>query len=264
MSTTLCVRTHLSLPHVAAASRAIIFQLTKARTLVPPGESYVLYKTLRMTVAPLFRAAWRPKFEGREHIPDEGPAILVANHLSVADHYFLGLATQRHIATMAKIEYFRGGGVKGKLIGATVRGLGQVAVDRSGGRASAQALGPSEQVLADGRLFAIFPEGTRSPDGKLHKGKTGVARLALASGAPVIPIGLIGTQDVLPIGATRPRLAKVTIRVGKPLEFSRYDDMPRDRMLLRAVTDEIMSAIAELSGQEYVDTYAKRRPAGRQ
>lgn len=219
----------------------------------------MLYKTLRWTVAPLIRAAWRPTLEGREHVPSEGPAILAANHLSVADHYFLALTTPRHIATMAKIEYFRGGGVKGKLIGATVRGLGQVAVDRSGGRRSAQALGPSEQVLADGGVFAIFPEGTRSPDGKLHKGKTGVARLALASGVPVIPIGLVGTDEVLPIGTTRPRLSKVTIKVGEPLEFSRYDGMPHDRMLLRAVTDEIMSAIAELSGQEYVDSYAKRR-----
>lgn len=227
---------------------------------VRSGESCVLYKTLRWTVAPLFKAAWRPTFEGRENIPQDGPAILAVNHLSVADHYFLGLATPRHIATMAKIEYFRGTGVKGKLVGATVRGLGQVAVDRSGGSKSAQALGPSEQVLQEGRLFAIFPEGTRSPDGKLHKGRTGVARLALASKAPVIPIGLMGTQNVLPIGTTRPRLAKVEIKVGEPIEFSRYDGMTQDRMLLRAVTDQIMSAIAELSGQEYDDTYAKRRP----
>lgn len=220
----------------------------------------MLYKTLQLTVAPMIRVAWRPTFEGREHIPDEGPAILAANHLSVADHYFLALATSRHIATMAKIEYFRGSGVKGKLIGATVKGLGQVAVDRSGGRRSAQALGPSEQVLNEGGLFAIFPEGTRSPDGLLHKGKTGVARLALSSGAPVIPVGLQGTDDVLPIGTTRPRLrGKVSVRIGKPLEFSRYDGMPHDRMLLRAVTDEIMDAIAELSGQQYVDSYAKRR-----
>ena len=214
-----------------------------------------------MTVAPLIRVTWRPSFEGRDNIPADGPVIIAANHLSVADHYFLALATPRHIATMAKIEYFSGSGVKGKLIGATVKGLGQVAVDRSGGRRSAQALGPSEQVLDAGGAFAIFPEGTRSPDGKLHKGKTGVARLALSSGAPVVPVGLSGTQDVLPIGTTRPRLrGKVSIRIGEPLEFSRYDSMPRDRMLLRAVTDEIMSAIAELSGQEYVDSYAKRRP----
>lgn len=224
----------------------------------------MLYKTLRLTVAPMIRATWRPNIEGREHIPETGPAILAVNHLSVADHYFLALTTGRHIATMAKIEYFRASGVKGKLVGATVRGLGQVAVDRSGGRKSAQALGPSEEVLAEGRLFAIFPEGTRSQDGNLHKGKTGVARLALASGAPVIPIGMTGTDKVLPIGKTRPRMAKVNIAIGEPLHFSRYDNMPRDRMLLRAVTDEIMSRIAELSGQEYVDTYSKRRPSSEQ
>ncbi|MGH8876499.1 MAG: lysophospholipid acyltransferase family protein [Stackebrandtia sp.] len=221
----------------------------------------MLYKTLQWTVAPVIRAAWRPDFEGRENIPESGPAILACNHLSVADHYFLALITSRHIATMAKIEYFMRPGLKGKLIGATVRGLGQVAVDRSGGRKSAQALGPSEQVLRDGQLFAIFPEGTRSPDGKLHKGRTGVARLALSSNAPVIPVGLTGTDQVLPYGTTRPRLAKVGVRVGKPLEFSRYtNSLAPDRVTLRAVTDEIMSAIADLSGQEYVDTYARRRP----
>ncbi|HZE41057.1 MAG TPA: lysophospholipid acyltransferase family protein [Stackebrandtia sp.] len=222
----------------------------------------MLYKTLQWTVAPMIRVAWRPTFEGRDHIPEDGPAIIACNHLSVADHYFLALATPRHIATMAKIEYFQRTGLKGRLIGATVRGLGQVAVDRSGGRRSAQALGPSEQVLRDGQVFAIFPEGTRSPDGKLHKGRTGVARLAMSSGAPVIPVGLTGTQDVLPIGVTRPRLAKVAVRIGKPLEFSRYaGSMAPDRVTLRAVTDEIMAAIADLSGQEYEDTYAKRRTA---
>jgi len=221
----------------------------------------VLYKTLQWTVAPMIRATWRPRFEGRENIPEEGPAILACNHLSVADHYFLALTTSRHIATMAKIEYFVRSGVKGKLIGATVKRLGQVAVDRSGGRKSAQALGPSEQVLNEGRIFAIFPEGTRSPDGRLHKGKTGVARLALATGAPVIPIGMVGTDKVLPSGKTVPRMGKVEINIGKPLDFARYEGMHNNRITLRAVTDQIMDAIAELSGQEYVDVYAKRRPA---
>ncbi|GAA4913097.1 1-acyl-sn-glycerol-3-phosphate acyltransferase [Stackebrandtia albiflava] len=224
----------------------------------------MLYKTLQWTVAPMIKATWRPRIEGRENIPAEGPAILACNHLSVADHYFLALVTSRHIATMAKVEYFVRGGVKGKLIGATVKRLGQVAVDRSGGRRSAQALGPSEQVLNEGRLFAIFPEGTRSTDGHLHKGKTGVARLALATGAPVIPIGLSGTDKVLPIGVTVPRMAKVEVRIGKPLDFARYEGMQANRLTLRAVTDQIMDAIAELSGQEYVDTYTKRRPAGRE
>ncbi|MGH8791947.1 MAG: lysophospholipid acyltransferase family protein [Stackebrandtia sp.] len=220
----------------------------------------MLYKTLWWTAAPMMRAVWRPTIEGRENIPREGPAILACNHLSVADHYFLGLVTSRHIATMAKIEYFKQSGVKGRLVGATVRSLGQVAVDRSGGRRSAQALGPSEQVLREERLFAIFPEGTRSPDGKLHRGRTGVARLAMSTKAPVVPIGITGTDEVLPIGVTRPRMGKVTVRVGEPMEFSRYEGMESDRVTLRAVTDQIMTAIADLSGQEYVDSYAKRRP----
>ncbi|CAM3320248.1 1-acyl-sn-glycerol-3-phosphate acyltransferase [Stackebrandtia soli] len=224
------------------------------------GESFVLYKALQLTVVPAMRAAWRPTIEGTQHIPESGPVILACNHLSVADHYFLALTTKRHIATMAKIEYFQRSGVKGRLIGATVRALDQVAVDRSGGRKSAMALGPSEQVLRDGRVFAIFPEGTRSPDGLLHRGKTGVARLALATGAPVVPIGMTGTEKVLPFGATVPRLAKVEVRVGEPLEFSRYEGMENNRVTLRAVTDQIMYAIGELSGQEYVDTYARRRP----
>ncbi|QSB05347.1 lysophospholipid acyltransferase family protein [Natronoglycomyces albus] len=220
----------------------------------------VLYKTLQWTAAPAIKAVWRPWIDGHENIPDEGGVILASNHLSVADHYFLALTTKRHIATMAKIEYFSGAGLKGKLVSKTVKALGQVAVDRSGGRRSADALGPSQQVLEEGRVFAIFPEGTRSPDGRLYRGKVGVARLALATGAPVVPVGMIGTEQVMPIGQSRPRVAPVGVRVGKPLEFSRYESMGAERLVLRAVTDQIMDAIRQLTGQEYVDSYAKRRP----
>jgi 1-acyl-sn-glycerol-3-phosphate acyltransferase len=223
----------------------------------------VLYKTLQWTAAPTIKLIYRPWIDGKENIPETGPVILASNHLSVADHYFLGLTTKRHIATMAKIEYFTGAGVKGKLISSTVKALGQVAVDRSGGRKSAASLEPSLEVLAEDRVFAIFPEGTRSPDGRLYRGKPGVARLALASGAPVIPVGLIGTEKVLPIGESRPRVAPVGVRVGKPLDFTRYKGMENDRVVIRAVTDEVMDAIRRLTGQEYVDKYAKRNGAGK-
>lgn len=223
----------------------------------------MLYKTLQWTAAPAIKAIWRPWIDGGENIPAEGPVILASNHLSVADHYFLALATKRHIATMAKIEYFRGTGLKGKLVSKTVKALGQVAVDRSGGRRSADALSTSQAVLDEGRVFAIFPEGTRSPDGRLYRGKVGVARLALATGAPVVPVGMVGTEQVMPIGEARPRVAPVGVRVGKPLDFSRYQDMGMERLVLRAVTDEIMDSIRRLTHQEYVDSYAKRRPASK-
>ncbi|MFC4333839.1 lysophospholipid acyltransferase family protein [Salininema proteolyticum] len=218
----------------------------------------MLYKTLQWTAVPTINLVYRPWIDGKENIPSSGPVILAANHLSVADHYFLGLTTKRHIATMAKIEYFTGAGVKGKLVSRTVKALGQVAVDRSGGRRSAESLEPSLEVLRKERVFAIFPEGTRSPDGRLYRGKVGVARLALQSGAPVVPVGLIGTEKVLPIGESRPRVAPVGVRVGKPLDFSRFSDQSGDRVVLRTVTDEIMDSIRRLTGQEYVDKYAKR------
>ncbi|WP_245598565.1 lysophospholipid acyltransferase family protein [Glycomyces arizonensis] len=223
----------------------------------------VLYKTLQWTAAPTIKLIWRPWIDGRENIPETGPVILASNHLSVADHYFLGLTTKRHIATMAKIEYFTGAGLKGKVISKTVKALGQVAVDRSGGRRSAASLEPSMKVLEEGRVFAIFPEGTRSPDGRLYRGKPGVARLALATGAPVVPVGMIGTEKVLPIGESRPRVAPVGVRIGKPLDFSRYQGMENDRVIIRAVTDEIMDAIRQLTGQEYVDKYAKRNSSSK-
>jgi 1-acyl-sn-glycerol-3-phosphate acyltransferase len=218
----------------------------------------VLYKTLQWTAAPTIKLIWRPWIDGQENIPSSGPVILASNHLSVADHYFLGLTTKRHIATMAKLEYFTGAGVKGKLIAGTVKALGQLPVDRSGGRRSAASLEPSQKLLDDGRVLAIFPEGTRSPDGRLYRGKPGVARLALASGAPVVPVGMIGTEKVLPIGESRPRVAPVGVRIGAPLDFTRYKGMENDRVVIRAVTDEIMDAIRQLTGQEYVDKYAKR------
>ena len=218
----------------------------------------LLYRVLQVTAAPAIRVIWRPKFTGQEHIPRRGPVIIAANHLSAADHYFLGLITYRHIATMAKIEYFAQPGIKGKLIGAVFNGLGQVPVDRSGGRAALDGLGASEQILREDRVLAIFPEGTRSPDGRLYKGKTGVARLALSTGATVIPAGIRGTQDVQTEGSVMPKLAKVRIDLGKPLDFTDRLTGSPDRVTLREVTDEIMRAVQSLSGQEYVDMFAAR------
>jgi len=158
----------------------------------------------------------------------------------------------------AKSEYFTGTGTKGRLTAMFMRGIGQVPIDRSGGRASLSALSAAEKILADGELFGYYPEGTRSPDGRLYRGKTGVARLALETGAPVIPIAMIDTERVQPPGKLIPRLGRIGVRIGPPMDFSRYEGMARDRFILRSVTDEIMYKILELSGQEYTDVYADR------
>ncbi len=189
----------------------------------------------------------------------EGPAILASNHLSFADHFFGPLPLPRKVTFLAKAEYFTGRGLKGLVSKAFFRGVGQIPVDRAGGEASERALATGLRVLAGGRLLGIYPEGTRSPDGRLYRGKTGVARLALESGAPVIPTAMVGTFDFMPPGRLWPRLRiRPGVRFGKPLDFSRYSGLASDRMVLRAVTDEIMYALMDLSDQEYVDEYAQR------
>ncbi|HEY6739532.1 MAG TPA: lysophospholipid acyltransferase family protein, partial [Actinopolymorphaceae bacterium] len=187
-----------------------------------------------------------------------GPALLVSNHLSFSDSVFLPLILKRRITFPAKLEYFTGSGIKGRLTAMFFRGIGQIPMDRSGGRASQAALNSGLKVLERGELFGIYPEGTRSPDGKLYKGKTGVARLALASGAPVIPVAMIGTDKLQPPGKAIPKLMRPGVRIGKPLDFSRYEGMENDRFVLRAVTDEIMYELMQLSNQEYVDVYAQK------
>jgi 1-acyl-sn-glycerol-3-phosphate acyltransferase len=222
----------------------------------------VFYWTLKkIIVGPLVRTLYRPRVTGLENVPLDGPAIIAPNHLSFCDSVFLPLAAPRQVHYVAKEEYFTGKGVKGRLMAWFFTGVGAVPVDRSGGRASTAAIDTGMAELKKGRLFGIYPEGTRSPDGRLHRGRTGVAHLALASGAPVIPVGLVNTDKVQANGSLRwrrPFRVRPEIHFGTPLTFERYEGMQRDRFVLRAVTDEIVSAILDLSGQEYVDMYATK------
>lgn len=209
-------------------------------------------------VGPWLRLIFRPWVQGLENIPDEGPVILASNHLSFSDSFFLPLMVNRRITFMAKSDYFNGRGIKGRLIAWFFAGAGQVPVDRTGGRAGEAALSTGLRILGRGELLGIYPEGTRSPDGRLYRGKTGVARMALEAGVPVIPVAMIDTERVQPPGKVLPRIGRVGIRFGQPLDFSRYEGMAGDRFILRSVTDEIMYELMELADQEYVDVYAAK------
>ncbi len=215
----------------------------------------------RVFVGPLLRLVYRPWVRGAEHVPAEGAAILASNHLAVIDSFFLPLVIDRELVFIGKQEYFTGSGFKGRLTAGFMRGVGTIPVDRGGGKASEAALRTGLRRLAEGGLFGIYPEGTRSPDGRLYRGKTGIARLALESGAPVIPVAMVGTDVAQPIGQRIPRVMRIGIVIGEPLDFSRYRGMENDRFILRSVTDEIMYAIMSLSGQEYVDVYAATQKA---
>ncbi|MFE3992839.1 lysophospholipid acyltransferase family protein [Streptomyces goshikiensis] len=207
-------------------------------------------------LGPLLRLLFRPRIEGLENIPAEGAAIVAGNHLSFSDHFLMPAILKRRITFLAKAEYFTGPGVKGRLTAAFFRSAGQIPVDRSGKDAGQAALREGLGVLAKEELLGIYPEGTRSHDGRLYKGKVGVAAMALGAGAPVIPCAMVGTFEIQPPGQRIPKIRRVTIRFGEPLDFSRYAGLERERAVLRAVTDEIMYAILGLSGQEYVDRYA--------
>jgi 1-acyl-sn-glycerol-3-phosphate acyltransferase len=221
-------------------------------------EAGVFYWLVKAILAPILRVVFRPWAEGTENVPHEGPAIIASNHLSFSDHFFGPLPLPRKVVFLAKAEYFTGSGLKGLVSKAFFRGIGQIPVDRGGGEASERALRTGLGVLAQGKLLGIYPEGTRSPDGRLYRGKTGVARLALEAGAPVIPAVMVGTFEMQPSGRIRPNLRiRPGVRFGRPLDFSRYYGMPSDGAVLRAVTDEIMYSLMELSGQEYVDKYAQ-------
>jgi 1-acyl-sn-glycerol-3-phosphate acyltransferase len=215
----------------------------------------------RVLVGPLLRLMFRPWVRGLENIPGDGPAIIASNHLAVIDSFVLPLVLDREIVFIGKAEYFSGTGLKGRLTAGFMRGVGTIPVDRSGGKASEAALRTGLNRLADGGLFGIYPEGTRSPDGRLYRGKTGVARLALESGAPVIPVAMIGTDKAQPIGKRFPKPMRIGIVIGEPLDFSRYAGMENDRFILRSVTDEILYSLMSISGQEYVDIYAATQKA---
>jgi 1-acyl-sn-glycerol-3-phosphate acyltransferase len=224
---------------------------------VPDREVSVFYWLLkRIILGPILHTIFRPWVRGEEHVPESGGAILASNHLSFSDSIFLPLVLKRRVTFLAKSDYFTGHGLKGRLTAGFFKGVGQLPVDRSGGQASEAALSTGLKVLRRGDVLGIYPEGTRSPDGRLYRGKTGVARLALEAGVPVLPVAMIGTDKVQPIGRRMPRLGRVGIVIGAPLDFSRYEGMEDDRYVLRSITDEIMYELMELSGQEYVDVYA--------
>ena len=191
-----------------------------------------------------------------ENIPTTGPVILASNHLSFSDSIFLPLQSRRPVVFLAKSEYFTGKGIKGALTRWFFKSTGQLPIDRSGGKASEASLNTGLKVLSQGQVLGIYPEGTRSPDGRLYRGRTGIARMVLESKVPVIPVAMIDTEKVQPIGKRLPRIRRIGIVVGTPLDFSRFDGMEGDRIVLRAVTDEIMYELRKLSGQEYVDAYA--------
>ena len=217
----------------------------------------MFYRLLKYVIlGPLLRLMFRPRIEGLEHVPESGAAIVAGNHLSFSDHFLMPAILKRRITFLAKAEYFTGPGVRGRLIAAFFRSAGQIPVDRSGKEAGQAAIREGLGVLRKGELLGIYPEGTRSHDGRLYKGKVGVAAMALKGRVPVIPCAMIGTFEAQPPGQVIPNLSRVTIRFGEPLDFSRYAGMDGEKAILRAVTDEIMYAILGLSGQEYVDKYA--------
>ncbi|NJP33452.1 lysophospholipid acyltransferase family protein [Micromonospora thermarum] len=219
----------------------------------------MLYWLLKYVIlGPLLKLIFRPQVEGLHHVPGTGPVILASNHLSFSDSIFTPLIVPRKVTFVAKAEYFTGKGIKGWLTKMFFVGTGTIPVDRSGGRAARAALETQLKVLRAGGVAGIYPEGTRSPDGRLYRGKTGVARLALESGAPVVPVVMLNLDEIQPPGKIIPKVQRVRIRFGPPLDFSRYAGMAGDRFVERAVTDEIMYELMELSGREYVDMYAQK------
>jgi 1-acyl-sn-glycerol-3-phosphate acyltransferase len=218
-------------------------------------EAGQLYDVAKVVIKPVFHTAWRFTVEGLEHVPAEGPAILCPCHTSVLDSFFLPAVLRRRITYVGKAEYMDSWKTK-----YLFPALGMIPIDRSGGNASERALAAAQRVLERGELFGIYPEGTRSRDGKLHKGHTGPARLALRTGAPIIPVGIIGSRDIMPPNASFPRLFKpVTVKFAPPVSVGRYLDRADDRMVLRQVIDEVMYEIRNLTGQEYVNEYANKR-----
>jgi 1-acyl-sn-glycerol-3-phosphate acyltransferase len=219
----------------------------------------VLYWFLKwVAIGPILRIVFRPKAYGVDNVPAEGPAILASNHLSYADWLFMPLTLTRRVTFVAKAEYFTTPGIKGWFQKKFFSGAGQVPIDRSGANAAEGAMRSAKKILDTGELFGIYPEGTRSHDGRLYRGKTGVARLALETGAPVVPCAVVGTDVVAPSGKVFGQWTRPVVRFGPALDFSRYEGMANDRYILRSITDEIMYEIMRLSQQEYVDMYATK------
>ncbi|MGV2984105.1 lysophospholipid acyltransferase family protein [Microbacterium sp. AGC85] len=209
-----------------------------------------------VVIGPVVKAIFRPWIVGRSNVPRNGAAILASNHLSVSDSVFLPLLIDRPMSFLAKSDYFTGRGLKGWATKYFMKATGQIPIDRSGGKASEASLNTGLQVLGRGDLLGIYPEGTRSPDGKLYRGRTGIARMALEAKVPVIPVVMVDTDSAMPIGRTVPRIVRVGIVIGEPLDFSRFEGMENDRYILRSVTDEIMVALQRLGEQQYDDVYA--------
>jgi 1-acyl-sn-glycerol-3-phosphate acyltransferase len=213
------------------------------------------YGILRAFLTPFLMILFRPKVKGLRNVPGTGPVIIASNHLSFSDSIFMPLVVPRKVTFLAKSEYFTSPGPKGLLKKITFIALGQVPVDRSGGRRSEAALITGLKVLAEGKCLGIYPEGTRSPDGRLYKGRTGIARLAIESGAPIIPVAMFNTEKIQPTGTVVPKVMRVEMIFGEPMYF---EGDSTDLLYLRDVTDKIMATIQSLSGQEYVDTYATK------
>ena len=217
------------------------------------------YQLSKVIIGPGLRLLARTNVLGLENVPDSGAAILASNHLSVLDSFYLPYMVERPVTFAAKSEYFTGTRPQDRMIGAYLRATKQLSVDRAGARAAQEMLEAALSLLKSGALFGIYPEGTRSPDGRLYRGRTGVGWLALHSQAPVIPVAMIGTDRLLPPGHRLPRPGRIEIRIGKPLVFDEFHDQPAGARQRREVTDRVMSAIRELSGQEYAPIYASAR-----
>jgi len=209
-----------------------------------------------LVAGPILKTVFRPWVTGEENIPEKGAVILASNHLSVVDSIFLPLVIERRISFLAKSDYFTGRGLKGWAMKNFLKGTGMLPIDRSGGKASEASLNTGLAVLSRGEVLGIYPEGTRSPDGKMYRGRTGVARMILEAHVPVVPVAMVDTEKVMPIGTKIPKVRRIGIIFGEPLDFSRFEGMESDRFILRSITDEIMYELNRISGQEYVDVYA--------
>jgi 1-acyl-sn-glycerol-3-phosphate acyltransferase len=209
-----------------------------------------------LVAGPIVKTVFRPWVSGAENIPEKGAVILASNHLSLVDSIFLPLVIDRRISFLAKSDYFTGRGLKGWAIKNFLTGTGMLPIDRSGGKASEASLNTGLRVLARGEVLGIYPEGTRSPDGKMYRGRTGVARMILEAHVPVVPVAMVDTEKVMPIGSKMPKVRRIGVIFGEPLDFSRFEGMESDRFILRSITDEIMYELNRISGQEYVDIYA--------